>query len=263
MAAGRRGDERQERQRQAFALKGTMPAVTMLCLQTTDVSAIEHQLADHISQMPHFFLHMPVMIDLEALGGDPIDLGAVAQMLKKHKLVPMAVRNATDAQRQRAVAAGFGVLQTAPVRSPRQSPQPEGNTPPATDRTTTAPARRARDAPPEAGGEPPVSGLTVRQPVRSGQVVYAPHCDLVVLAPVSSGAELIADGNIHVYAPLRGRALAGAHNNPDASVFCMSLEAEFVSIAGHYLMADEIPEEHRGRPARIAVQQDGLVVTRL
>lgn len=261
MATGRRGEARHERQ--AFALKGTMPAITMLCLRTADVNAIERQLADHISQMPQFFLHVPVMIELESLGDAPIDLGALAQVLRKHHLVPIAVRNPTDTQREQAVAAGFGVLQTALVRPPRHAPPPEANAPAAPDRPMGASARRPRDAAPDPAGEPPLVGLTVRHPVRSGQVVHAPHGDLVVLAPVSSGAELIADGNIHVYAPLRGRALAGAHNNPDASIFCMSLEAEFVSIAGRYLMADEIPEEHRGRPARISVQQDGLVVARL
>jgi septum site-determining protein MinC len=261
MASGKRGEGRHERQ--AFTIKGAMPAVTMLCLRTADVAAIERQLADHISQMPQFFLHVPVMLDLEALGDDSIDLGAVAQILRQHRLVPIAVRNPTDTQRERAVAAGFGILQTSLARSPRKPSLPETNTPAEADNTSTASLRRPQDTPPDAAGEPPLAGLTVRQPVRSGQVVHAPHGDLVVLSPVSSGAELIADGNIHVYAALRGRALAGAHNNPDASVFCMSLEAEFVSIAGRYLMADEIPDEYRGRPARISIQHDGLVITRL
>ncbi|WP_437492225.1 septum site-determining protein MinC [Sorangium sp. So ce1014] len=281
MVSGRRGEKRQEQQ--AFALKGTMPAMTMLCLRTADVSAIERQLEGHISQMPHFFLHLPILLDLDALGDEPVDLGALAGLLRKHNLVPIAVRNPTDAQRERAVAAGLGVLRTPLTRSPRKDSPAEGNTPTpgpvavgpagadrgaagaAADRGAAGPARRSRDAAPapDAAGEPPPAGLTLRQPVRSGQVIYVPHGDLVVLSPVSSGAELIANDNIHVYAPLRGRAMAGAHNNADASIFCMSLEAEFVSIAGRYLMADEIPDEHRGKPARISVQNDGLVITRL
>ncbi|WP_437746841.1 septum site-determining protein MinC [Sorangium sp. So ce302] len=281
MVSGRRGEKRQEQQ--AFALKGTMPAITMLCLKTADVSAVARQLADHISQMPHFFLHLPILLDLAELGDEPVDLGSLAGLLRKHNLVPIAVRNPTDAQREWAVAAGLGVLRTPLTRSSRQAGPAEGSTPTpgpvavgpapdrgapgaaATERGAAGPARRPRDAapPPDAAGEPPPAGLTVRQPVRSGQVIYVPHGDLVVLSPVSSGAELIANDNIHVYAPLRGRAMAGAHNNADASIFCMSLEAEFVSIAGRYLMADEIPDEHRGKPARISVQNDGLVVTRL
>jgi septum site-determining protein MinC len=108
-----------------------------------------------------------------------------------------------------------------------------------------------------------LAGLTVRNPVRSGQVVRAIGGDLVVLAAVSSGAELIADGNIHVYAPLRGRALAGAQDNPGASIFCMALEAEFLCIDGYYLMAEEIPKEHRGKPARVHLEGEQLVVARI
>lgn len=259
MVSGRRGEKRQEQQ--AFALKGTMPAITMLSLRTADVSAIERQLADHISQMPHFFLHLPVLLDLEALGDELIDLGAIAAVLRRHHLVPIAVRNPTDAQRERAVAAGLGVLRTPLSRAPRQPAPPEGN---ALERGATTPAPGpVRRAVPEPASEPPPAGLTVRHPVRSGQVIYVPHGDLVVLAPVSSGAELIANDNIHVYAPLRGRAMAGAHNNAEASIFCMSLEAEFLSIAGRYLMADEIPDEHRGKPVRISVQNGELAITRL
>jgi septum site-determining protein MinC len=86
--------------------------------------------------------------------------------------------------------------------------------------------------------------------------------DLVVLAPVSSGAELIADGNIHVYAPFRGRALAGVSGNPDASIFCTNLDAEFLSIAGRTLMSEEIPDQFRGKQARIHLDGDGLVLSR-
>jgi septum site-determining protein MinC len=105
--------------------------------------------------------------------------------------------------------------------------------------------------------------LTIRRPIRSGQMVRAVGGDLVVLAPVSSGAELIADGNIHIYAPFRGRALAGVNDNPDASIFCTELNAEFLSIAGHPLMSDDIPEARRGKPARVHVVDDEVVVSKL
>jgi septum site-determining protein MinC len=111
--------------------------------------------------------------------------------------------------------------------------------------------------------EPPLPGLTVTTPVRSGQVIHAVGGDLVVLAPVSVGAEIIADGNIHFYAPLRGKALAGAQGNSDVSIFCLGLEAEFLSIAGRYLMADQIPKNQRGKPARAHLDGDSLVITTL
>jgi septum site-determining protein MinC len=143
-------------------------------------------------------------------------------------------------------------LQTALVRPSRTSgPAP-----------TASPSAASPEVRPAGGPapEPPLAGLTIRHPVRSGQVVYAAGGDLVVLAPVSSGAELIADGNIHVYAPFRGRALAGVHDNTDASIFCMNLGAEFLSIAGRHIMAEDIAAERRGKPARVYLADDRIVI---
>ncbi|HEY3594917.1 MAG TPA: septum site-determining protein MinC [Polyangiaceae bacterium] len=244
-------DGTSNRARQAFRLKGAMPALTMLCLMTEDIEAIERQLVDHLSQMPQFFLHVPVVVDLSELGDARIDLAKLADLLRRHRLVPVAVQNPSESQRESAIASGFGVLQ-APSR---EVVTPASARRAAPERTPTPPAADVV--------EQTLAGLTIRTPVRSGQVVYAAGGDLVVLAPVSSGAELIADGNIHVYAPLRGRALAGAHGNPDANIFCMNLEAEFLSIDGYYLMADEIPKDVRGKPARAHLKSDQLLITRL
>jgi len=115
----------------------------------------------------------------------------------------------------------------------------------------------------EGDAEQAAPTLMLRQPVRGGQVVYAERCDAVVLSSVNSGGELIADGNIHVYGALRGRALAGAHGNANARIFCTNLQADLVSIAGTYLRADELPEAYRGKPAQIYLDGDSLVVTAL
>lgn len=239
--------------KQAFKLKGTMPALTMLQVLTDDLEPIDAQLAEHISQMPQFFLHAPVLLDLEALEDKPFDLARMAMLLRERRLVPVAVRNPTDLQKEAAIAAGWGVLQAALGRAAR-SPAP------AKDASPSAPPPQAPPAAAPAP-EPPLAGLTIRSPVRSGQVVYAAGGDLVVLAPVSSGAELIADGNIHVYAPFRGRALAGVHDNPDASIFCMNLGAEFLSIAGRHVMADDIPAERWGKPARVHLSDERIVIS--
>jgi septum site-determining protein MinC len=249
---------------QAFKLKGTAPAVTMLVLQTSDLHAIERQLAEHIAQLPQFFLHSPVMLDVEALKGTAVDFARLSALLRKNHLVPVAVRNLDDAHKEAAVAAGWGILQSALVRpapaSVAQAHAAEGPGAPAGSRTR--PMEPAAPVAPSAV-ESPSSGLTVSQPIRSGQVVYAPRGDLVALAAVSSGAELIADGNIHVYAPLRGRALAGVNDNPEASIFCMSLQAEFLSIAGRPMTSEEIPETCRGKPARVHLEKGRVVVTNL
>src|SRR5206468_5302718 len=107
-----------------------------------------------------------------------------------------------------------------------------------------------------------VKSRLIMQPVRSGTQIYARSTDLVVTAPVSAGAEIMADGNIHVYAALRGRALAGADGDVEARIFCSRLEAELVSIAGRYLVSEQLPAEQRGFPVQIALVDDQLTITR-
>lgn len=282
------------RGQQAFKLKGTAPALTLLYMLTADLDAVERQLSDHLRQMPQFFLYAPIVVDLTELGNTRVDLGRLAELLRRHNLVPVAVRNPTDSQQVQAVSAGWAILQSglAPgrrgppsARAPEPSAdasagEPEGNDAASAARDAdprdpgarvAGAAEAAKPAPPPAAAvaglaEPldtSLPGLTVRTPVRSGQVIHAVGGDLVVVAPVSAGAELIADGNIHVYGPLRGRALAGASGNSDVSIFCLGLEAEFLSIAGRYLMADQLPRDSRGKPARAHLEEDGLIITSL
>jgi septum site-determining protein MinC len=255
---------------QAFKLKGTAPALTLLYMLTEDLEAVERQLADHLRQMPQFFLYAPIVVDLTELGNARVDLNKLAELLRRHNLVPVAVRNPTDSQQVQAVSAGWAILQSglAPGRRPPPAPRAEA---PEAARGTRPPPQAPAAAP---ASEPPppkedlaepfetsLPGLTVRTPVRSGQVIHAVGGDLVVLAPVSSGAELIADGNIHVYGPLRGRALAGARGNSDVGIFCLSLEAEFISIAGRYMMADALNKVVRNTPARAYLEDESLVIS--
>jgi septum site-determining protein MinC len=259
---------------QAFKLKGTAPALTLLYMLTDDLDAVERQLSDHLRQMPQFFLYAPIVVDLTELGNARVDLARLAELLRRHNLVPVAVRNPTDSQQVQAVSAGWAILQSglAPGRKPpgarpdaRGASEGRASSPPAAP--ATAPDTPPADAPAPVDLAEPLEtqlpGLVVRTPVRSGQVIHAVGGDLVVIAPVSSGAELIADGNIHVYGPLRGRALAGARGNSDVSIFCLGLEAEFISIAGRDLMADEIAKVVRGKPMRAYLEGESLVVTPL
>jgi septum site-determining protein MinC len=256
---------------QAFKLKGTAPALTLLYLLTEDLDAVERQLADHLRQMPQFFLYAPIVVDLTEIASGRVDLGRLAELLRRYKLVPVAVRNPTDSQQVLAVSAGWAVLQsglTSPRRGSSPGAAPAARTSESPDPVGAPDAASTASEPTEAASEPDapepfLPGLTLRAPVRSGQIIHAVGGDLVVLAPVSSGAEIIADGNIHVYAPLRGRALAGARGNSDVSIFCQSLEAEFLSIAGRYVMADQIPAKQRGKPARVHLSEDELLITSL
>jgi septum site-determining protein MinC len=265
----------------AFDLKGTMAPLTMLRLRVTDLALIERQLRVKIAQMPALFVDAPVLVDLGALGDDAAGLafGELAQMLRSCKLVPVAVSNASDEVRARATEAGFGALAQQPTpRSTGRSDEPAANE--ASPSDGAAPAAPAAAPTVGSSGSSGSSGATseatqvvqraphsgpvvVNQPVRGGQVIYAQGNDLVVLAPVNPGAQVIADGHVHIYAPLRGRAVAGASGLLGARIFCQKLEAELVAISGAYVMADEIPAERRGKPAQIFLENGECRITAL
>jgi septum site-determining protein MinC len=124
----------------------------------------------------------------------------------------------------------------------------------------SAPSGEREKEPPAATTEPARTTLVVRELVRSGQVVYAQHTDLIVLAGVNAGAQVMADGHIHVYGPLRGRAVAGVRGAKDARVFCQRLEAELVGVDAAYLTADDLPAALVGKPAQILLEGDRCVV---
>jgi septum site-determining protein MinC len=132
----------------------------------------------------------------------------------------------------------------------------EGDTTGAPAAPVTAPAPRA-PALPRVVAAAPAGSLVIRDPVRSGQVVYAQGRDLIVIAPVHAGAQLLADGNIHVYGALKGRAVAGAQGRRDAEVFCLCLEAELVGVDAGYLLCDDVPPALWGAPARVFLTPEG------
>jgi septum site-determining protein MinC len=256
-----------------FELEGMVSTVTVLRLLTPDLNAIRKGLANKIEQMPGFFQDAPVALDLSALEGTDEDaeppaqgrrevpLAPLAALLRDLKLVPVGIRHLREARRAEAREVGLGLLRGSgrkalkpkePPPEPAPSSAPAANGPRADDRRNGGDDRRRN--------EDGLGALLLRAPLRSGQVVYAEQTDAIVLAPVNAGAELIADGNIHVYGALRGRALAGAHGNSEARIFCKSLEAELIAICGCYLRSDEIPEARRGKPAQIYLEKDQLVI---
>jgi len=175
--------------------------------------------------------------------GREAEFAEAREILHRHTLTLIGVQNATPAQLEAAGSAGLASFApNAPQPSRRPVREPASKTPP-------GPAAAAKTR-------------LVTQPVRSGTQIYARGADLVVTAAVSPGAEIIADGNIHVYGALRGRALAGAGGDVDARIFCSRLEAELVSIAGRYLVSEQLPPEQQGFPVQIALVDERLTVTR-
>jgi septum site-determining protein MinC len=259
---------RMAREMTPFELEGMVSTVSVLRLSTTDLSLVKRELRTKLEQLPGFFLDAPIVVDLSTLEGtdDEPDFDArdrrevplrdLATMLRELKVVPIGIRNLREERRAEARAAGFGVIRGGGKRSTKSrdaGQAAQGHEPQGHDRRAESAAQQGLSQ----------GSLILRTPLRSGQVVYAEQCDAVVLAPVNAGAEIIADGNIHIYATLRGRALAGAHGNEEARIFCRSLEADLVAIAGCYLRADEIPAKTRGKPAQIYLENGNIVVAEL
>jgi septum site-determining protein MinC len=215
------------------------------------------RLADKIAQAPNFFRNAAVVVDLKSFPEDqPLNLAEVGRRLRQHQLTPIGIQNGNEEQNRQALNAGFAVM------SAGQSARPEPRT------SAPEPAEKEPDAPAEVtntGNEDEVTALsgetyperdtdqtlTITQPVRSGQQIYACRRDLVVLSSVGAGAELLADGHIHVYGTLRGRAVAGVSGDLSARIFCRSLEAELISVSGYWLVRDDIPEDLIGKPVQI------------
>ena len=212
--------------------------------------AFTHELATQVERSPRFFLHAPVVLDLKGADGftAEADFIRAGELLREHTLALIGVQNAEPAQLAAAAEAGlasFAPSATQPAR-PRSA------------RPAAVAAAPAEPPPPP----PRASARLVTTPVRSGTQIYARGTDLVITASVSPGAEIVADGNIHVYGPLRGRALAGASGDTGARIFCSRLEAELVSIAGRYLVSEQLPADQQGFPVQIALVDDRLTVTR-
>ncbi|GAA3985268.1 septum site-determining protein MinC [Comamonas faecalis] len=235
--------------RASFDLKSAQLPVVAVALKSTDVQEIAQELAQRLGGEADFFDNDPVLIDLGLVhdAPGPIDFPALIAALRSYRTRPVAVRGGNGAQMQAAHEAGLIAAPDAP----------QGRTAPAQPvvREVIHEVEVVREV---AVGTPT---LVVDKPLRSGQQVYARGGDLIVLAMVSFGAEVIADGNIHVYAPLRGRAMAGARGNADARIFATCLEAQLVSIAGMYRTSENaLPDNVRGKPAQVRLEGEKLVI---
>lgn len=221
-----------------FDLKSASLQMVALVLKTADLAELRRELQARLGDTPNFFSNDPVLIDLAAVreAAEPIDFAALATLLRGHRMLPLAVRGGSAEQHAAALEAGLAE---------------------AADDVPVAEAPRAEPVVREVPTPAPV--MVVDKPLRSGQQVYAKGGDLVVLAVVNYGAELIADGSIHVYAPLRGKAIAGARGNADARIYSTCFEPELIAIAGTYRTAETpLPDEVRGKPAQVRLDGDKL-----
>jgi len=238
-----------------FQLKSASVSMTALELYYFDDGEFEDTLRDKISQAPGFFKDIPLIISLEKYEGlsSELDFFKIIGTCRRHNIHVIGVRGGNDDQRRLARGAALALLPGGSQRDREVDTAPHGATAANEPAETVTPGTPAE----------PVPARIISQPVRSGQQVYAPEGDLIILAPVQAGAEVLAAGNIHVYGPLRGRALAGIHGAQHARVFCQSLEAELVSIAGHYKISEDLQDNGWKAAVQIQLRDDLLVVTPL
>ena len=238
----------------------TLPVIRLL---GTDMDAVAAQLSAKVDQAPDFFKNTPVVIDLSGLpkGTGEVEFPLLVGLMRGFCMIPIGVRGGTKEQHEAAQAMELAILGDVLARRPRGP-----------SKTSTAPAPASSSKPEAPRPFAPTAGrnagrnaeyMLVTRPVRSGQRVYAAGGDLSVVAPVSSGAELMADGNVHVYGPLRGRALAGMKGDVTARIFCQDLQAELVSVAGHYRVSENIPADLKGASVQIFLDQEVLRIERL
>jgi septum site-determining protein MinC len=239
-----------------FDLKSTALTVLALLLKTSDLGQLASALDARYGDAAGLFDHEPLCIDLSALreADAEIDFPGLIDLLMPHGLNPIAARGGSAAQMAAAVAAGLAEAPEAALAGPAEPPA--AASPASEPEPAAEPAAPAQAALPAAGA----TTLIIDKPLRSGQQVYARGGDLIVLAVVSFGAEVIADGSIHVYAPLRGRALAGARGNTEARIFAAVMEPQLVSIAGTWRTTESgLAPDVAGKPAQVRLDGDKLL----
>jgi septum site-determining protein MinC len=235
---------------QCFKLKGSLFTLTILLLLDAESKEFSTQLAATIQQSPQFFRHAPVVLDVSEIHNDQnkINLTAITQELRKQGMIPVGIRGANDKLKECAIDLGLAFLNTHLPELPTITKDDNKNNKTATSSENNRSLNKTR---------------IITHPVRSGQQVYAEGSDLIILGSVSPGAEILADGNIHVYGIVRGRVLAGIMGDTSARIFCKSLAAELISIAGRYLVSENIKHDDENQAIQIYLEQNQLCIAPL
>jgi septum site-determining protein MinC len=252
---------------QAGELKFGQVGIANLRVRHLDVAQLAVEMRDRVQRAPNLFDRAAVVLDFGGLSAAPslTDTRALVDGLREAGVLPVALAYGT--REIEALARELGLPLLAKFRAqyePVGTSNPVAASPAATapGSTPSVPAVAARPAP-AASATHASPGLVQKSPVRSGQQLYAEHRDLTVLSAVGAGAEVIADGSIHIYGPLRGRALAGAQGNTEARIFCREFHAELVAVAGHYKFLEDIPKALRGKPVQVWLEQGQLKLAAL
>jgi len=247
----------------AGELKIGQVGIANLRIRTLDVTQLTNEMRERVKRAPKLFARAAVIVDFGGLAGTPDATTARALLdgLRDAGVLPVALAYGSNDNEKLSVALGLPLL--SKFRAQYESEGATNTAPPAPVSTANrpepaSPAPKAASTPPS--GEP---GMTQTTPVRSGQQVYADNRDLTVLATVGAGAEVIADGSVHIYGALRGRALAGAQGNVKARIFCREFHAELVAVAGHYKVLEDVPKELHGKAVQVWLEKEELKIAPL
>jgi len=255
----------------AGELKIGQVGIANLRVRTLDVEQLAAEMRERVARAPKLFARAAVVVDFGGLARTPeLPVArALLEALREAGVLPVALAYGTSENDALAQQLGLPLLAKFRAQYERAGEAPVGGAPAAKPgakepAAVAAPAKPApagsAPAPARPGGEP---GMIQAAPVRSGQQVYAENRDLTILGTVGAGAEVIADGSIHIYGALRGRALAGAQGNEKARIFCREFHAELVAIAGNYKVLEELPKELRGKAVQIWLDNQELRIAAL
>lgn len=257
---------------QILTFKNNLPNLTVLKLFSHDIDVVKAKLQQKLKQAPMMFIGMQVIIDLSAFDGANellLDIDALLTFLQGEGINPVAIMTDRVSFRDRLLATGLGVLpllQQVKERGTRvsnTSSDASARTEPTVAEAPTRPeAPRKTFDDPKHSNHKAVANQIIHHPVRSGQRLYS-QGELTIVGSVSPGAEIIADGNIHVYGRLGGRAMAGAQGDENAAIFCQHLDAELVSIAGNYKQLEDISDDYRHQCVQISLENEKIVFSSL
>ncbi|MFZ2237800.1 MAG: septum site-determining protein MinC [Dokdonella sp.] len=258
MSTNKRGNDLE----QVGEIKFGQVGIANLRVKELDMDRLRSELIQKVETAPQLFSRAPLVVDLSHLPSLPSreSTARLLKMIHECGLLPVGLAYGTSENEELAQALDLPLLAKFRASFERDRSDNDSAPPPrAKAENTTVAKPRAADA---ATAQPTV-GLYSDKPVRSGQQLYARHGDLVIANLVGNGAEVIADGSIHVYGALRGRALAGAQGDEKARIFCQEFHAELVSIAGVYRVIEDIPSELRGNPVQAWLENDKILLGKL
>nr|WP_255656590.1 septum site-determining protein MinC [Lysobacter lactosilyticus] len=249
---------------QAGELKIGQVGIANLRVRTLDVAQLAAEMRDRVQRAPKLFERAAVILDFGGLTKTPDAATArkLVEGLREAGVLPVALAYGTREIEELSVAIGLPLLAKFRAQYERTGDAPVEQAPPPQRVAAKAAAPEPPPAP-AASQQASAPGMMQASPVRSGQQVYAENSDLTVLATVGAGAEVIADGSIHIYGALRGRALAGAQGNEKARIFCREFHAELVAVAGHYKVLEDIPKDLRGKAVQVWLDQGQLRIAAL